>query len=281
MSDHVKTRWRHLRRVDRVVLAAVVVAVSYLLYAQVQAQVNTNTAVEEKKVAEGDAEDARQDAESVADPLDAVCRNDEEVRRRLGDLCDRAAEVKDQPAPAQGARDGVDGRGITGTVIADGRLLITYTDGVVEDKGPVVGGDGKPGRGVSGSAITAAGRLVLSYSDGTTEDVGVVVGPEGKAGRDGENGVDGRGVLSVTVSPDFRLIVTYDDGTTADAGQLPSGPKGDPGRGIESVAFDFDTCQATVTYSDGTSEPAPMTGCEPEPDPSDPADPPGGLLPGG
>ena len=251
-------------------MTVLVVAVGYVFYSTVSTQLEANEATDA-------AVEAQQDAKSVADPLDELCRTDAEIRRRLGDLCVKAAEVKDQPAPPP-PRDGADGRGITATTIADGRLLITYTDGVVEDKGPVVGDNGKDGRGVAGSTITAAGRLVLTYSDGTTEDVGAVVGPEGKAGRDGENGKDGRGVVSVTVSPDSHLIVAYDDGTTADAGQLPSGAQG---RGIESVAFDFDTCQATVTYTDGTSEPAPMTGCEPERDPSDPADPPGGLLPGG
>lgn len=262
-------------RTARVVgMSVLVLAVGYSVYGQVSTQVQANEATDA-------ATTAQQEAKSVADPLDEVCRSDLEVRRRLGDLCDKAAEVKDQPAPPQAARDEADGRGITATTIAAGRLLITYTDGVVEDKGPVVGEHGKSGRGIAGSTITAAGRLVLTYSDGKTEDVGPVVGPEGEAGQTGADGKNGRGVVSVTVSPDSRLIVAYDDGTTADAGQLPPGPKGDPGRGIESVAFDFDTCQATVTYTDGTSEPAPMTGCDDGPDPSDPADPPGGLLPGG
>lgn len=255
-------------------MTVLVLAVGYVVYGQVSTQVQANEASDA-------ATTAQQEAKAVADPLDELCRTDPEVRRRLGDLCDKAAAVKDQPAPPAAARDGADGRGIATTAIADGRLLVTYTDGVVEDKGSVTGDDGAAGRGIAGSTVTAAGSLVLTYTDGGIEDVGVVVGPEGKAGADGGTG---RGVASVTVSPDSRLIVAYDDGTTADAGQLPAGPKGDtgePGRGIESVAFDFDTCQATVTYTDGTSEPAPMTGCDDGPDPSDPADPPGGLLPGG
>jgi hypothetical protein len=254
------------------------VVLLYLLASNVWTQVQADDAAVTAEQATGDKERAQRRAKSLAEQVAEACAKGGEAAAELGPAaCAEANNVRAQPAP----RDGEDGRGITGTQIADGHLLITYTDGVVEDKGLVVGKTGpvgEKGRGVAGSTIAASGRLVLTYSDGTTEDVGVVVGPEGRAGRDGGKG---RGVASVTVSPDSHLIVSYDDGTTADAGLLPPGPKGDPGRGIESVAFDFDTCQATITYTDGSSEPAPMTGCETESDPSDPADPPGGLLPGG
>lgn len=263
MTDMSRRTW-----VRRVGIALLVLAVGYLFYAQVSTQVTANQASEDLG-ASRERIDTQQ--EQVIDPLDAVCARDAEVRRRLGDLCDKAKEVAQ--APERGEK-GDAGRGITGTAIIDGRLRVSYTDGVTEDKGLVVGDQGAPGRGVVSSTI-AAGRLMLSYSDGTTEDAGTVVGPQGVAGADGANG---RGVVSVTVSPDYHLIVAYDDGTTADAGQLPPGPpgpQGETGRGIASVAFDLDSCQATVTYTDGTTEQAPMTGCE-----SNPAGPPG-LLPGG
>ena len=272
MTDETPTvrtrlaRWRVSR--TGLIISLLTVAVTYLLVSQVITQLDANVASEQ-------ASEAQQDAESVADPLDQVCRDDEEIRRRLGELCDKAAEVKDQPSPPQAGQDGKDGRGIAGTAIADGRLLVTYTDGVVEDKGPITsqGAPGRDGRSIVGAAILD-GTLVLSYSDGAVETVGPVVGADG---ADGEPGRDGRGVSSVSVSADYRLLVTYTDGDTVDVGPLPAGKDGADGRGIASVAFDMDTCTATVTYSDGTSEPAPMTGCPEDETPPDPAP----LLPGG
>lgn len=270
-----------LRRLPRVSAeglrrGAVVLVVLYLLASNIWTQVHADEAQVKVEKATDDRDRTQRRAQSLADQVAEACAKGGQAAVELGPAaCAEADTVREQPAP----QDGRDGRGITGTQIADGRLLITYTDGVVEDKGPVVGKEGKAGekgRGVAGSTITASGRLVLTYSDGATEDVGVVVGPEGKAGRDG---INGRGVASVTVSPESHLIVAYDDGSSVDAGLLPPGPKGDPGRGIESVAFDFDTCTATVSYTDGTTEPAPMTGCEPAPT-ANPDPPPGGILPG-
>lgn len=286
-TDRVRPARRITR--DRAALAVLAVAVAYVMYGQIDTQVTANTATEEKRDAEDDAATARRDAESVADPLFALCQRDPEVRRRLGTLCDTAAEVKDQPVPAAPPRDGQDGedgRGIAATTIRDGRLLITYTDGAIEDKGVIVGPAGpagpagKHGRSITGTSIVD-GSLVLSYSDGSTETAGQVVG------RDGD---DGRGIAGVAISADFRLMVTYTDGETADVGPLPAGRDG---RGVTSVAFDMDSCTATVSYSDGTAEQAPMTGCEPaepepdpdpepEPEPEDPLlVPPLGPLPGG
>lgn len=207
----------------------------------------------------------------LAAEVERRCRAGGDLAAELGALCRQAQEV--QNAPVHEARDGAPGRGIAGTAISPaGHLVITYTDGKVEDKGPVVG-HGVPGRGILASTVQN-GALVLSYSDGTTETVGPVVGA---AGRDGEDGAPGRGITSVAISADFRLLVTYTDGDTVDVGPLPAGPAG---RGITGVAFDLETCTATVTYTDGASEQAPMTGCD-QPDPEDPADPPGGLIPGG
>jgi hypothetical protein len=238
---------RGMSRTGRIVIAVLSLAVAYLLVSQVSTQRDAIVASEQ-------ADAAQQDAKSVADPLVEVCQRDEEIRSRLGDLCDTAAEVKDQaaqPADGQNGADGAPGRGIAGTAIVGGRLLITYTDGVVEDKGPVVGGEGQPG--LAGRSIVSTtiqdGALILSYSDGTTETAGQVVGADGRPGR---------GISSVTISADFRLLVTYTDGETVDVGPLPSGRDG---RGVASVSFDMSSCTATVTYTDGTTESAPMTGC--------------------
>lgn len=264
---------RRRRVLHRVGIGVLVLAVAYVVYGQVATQLQANQATEQKEDAQDEATAAQEDAKAVADPLYELCKRDPEVRRRVGTLCDTAAEVKDQPTPPQDGRDGEPGRGIAGTAIVEGRLLITYTDGLVEDKGPITtvgapGAPGAPGRSIVGTTIQD-GALVLSYSDGTTETAGRVVGADG---------VDGRGITSVTVSADYRLIVTYTDGETVDVGPLPAGRDG---RGIATVAFDLDTCTATVTYTDGATETAPMTGCPADdPEPTDPNTPPI-RIPGG
>lgn len=275
-----------------IVVGVLAAAVAYLLYEQIDTRVGANVATEQRQDAQDDAADARQDAKDVADPLWALCQQDPEVRRRVGALCDKAGEVKDQPTPtpADGA-NGRDGRGIATTIIRDGRLLITYTDGAIEDVGRVIGQGGKPGKagrngrvgedGEDGRSITGTaivdGQLVLSYSDGTSETAGRVVG---------ENGRDGRGIAATAIR-DGRLVVTYTDGETVDVGPLPAG------RGVASVAFDMAACVATVTYTDGVVDQSPMTGCEPAqptsaptPGPSsepapEPSDLPPLRLPGG
>ncbi|MCK2242137.1 MULTISPECIES: hypothetical protein [unclassified Crossiella] len=144
----------------------------------------------------------------------------------------------------------VPARGIAGTTVTtDGRLLVAYSDGVTEDKGRVLGKDGKDG--VSPPGITGAelldGVLVLRWSDGRAEILGRVIGPTGATGR---------GIRSVTVA-EGRLVVTYDDGTTQDAGALPPGPPGPPGpagRGITRT--EVRECRWYVTYSTGETEDA-------------------------
>lgn len=264
MNGKHRMLWR------RIGFGVLILAIAYVFYSQVSTQVDANQATEQKWDAQQQLGEER---EQITDPLAEVCARDPEVRKRLGSLCTRANEVNDQPVavPADGA-DAEDGRGIAATNIKSGRLFITYTDGVIEDKGAIVGRGGKAGkngRSINGTAITD-GNLILSYSDGTTETAGRVVGTDGR---------DGRGIASVTINGDFRLIVTYTDGEVADVGPLPSGRDG---RGIASVAFDMERCEATVTYTDGQVERSAMSGCQPtEPGPTPNEPPPnGGLLPG-
>lgn len=152
------------------------------------------------------------------------------------------------PEPQQGPQGerGPAGRGIAGTALVEGRLLVAFDDGTSRDVGPVVGqpgATGAPGRGVVGTAIVG-GRLVVSYSDSTTEDVGQVVG------TDGDDGAPGRGVTSVA-AVEGRLVITFTDSTTQDAGPLPGGP---PGRGVQRA--EVVDCRWKVTYTDGTTEDA-------------------------
>lgn len=188
--------------------------------------------------------------ESQADSL--VQQSDSNARsaQLLADQVTRLGGVPVvQPPTAQqgppGDR-GPAGRGIAGTAIVDGHLLVAFDDGTSRDVGQVVGQpgtNGAAGRGVVGTTI-AGGRLVVSYSDSTTEDVGQVVG------TDGDDGAPGRGVTSVA-SVDGRLVVTFTDGATQDAGPLPAGPAG---RGVQRA--EVVDCRWRVTYTDGTSEDA-------------------------
>lgn len=185
--------------------------------------------------------------------IDTLQGKADDNARTAGLLADQVEKlggvpVVQPPDPQQGPRGdrGPAGRGIAGTALVDGRLLVAYDDGTSRDVGQVVGqpgATGAEGRGVVGTAIVG-GRLVVSYSDSTTEDVGQVVG------TDGDDGAPGRGVTSVA-AVDGRLIVTFTDNTTQDAGPLPAGP---PGRGVQRA--EVRDCRWFVTYTDGTTEDA-------------------------
>lgn len=77
------------------------------------------------------------------------------------------------------------------------------------------GDDGQPGqdgRGIASTIITD-GHLLVTYSDGETVDLGQVVGADGTPGKDGTNGVDGRGIASIDCDLVVGSItVTYSDG---------------------------------------------------------------------
>lgn len=164
-------------------------------------------------------------------------------------LCTKAADAVADPVPGRDGTSGAEGRGVTGTRVVAGRLIVVYSDGTTEDAGLVVGAagapgvngadgvPGTPGRGIVASTIEG-GRLVITYSDGARADVGTVVGDDG---ADGARGPAGRSVVS-TANVGDRLIVTYSDGTTQDAGPLPPGP---PAPSVRSV---------TRTYDDGSIE---------------------------
>jgi len=210
------------------ILVLLVFAVGYLLVSNINSKLSANKAGAQ--------------AQAVAQPVDALCAQGgpiaEELHRR--GACSAAAQVQQSPAvaPVTTAVPGPAGRGITATAVeADGHLRITYTDGITEDKGVVIGkagAAGAAGRGIVSTAIRD-GHLVLSYSDSTSEDVGQVVGPPG------------RGVVSTDIVGG-RLVVTYSDGTKQDLGPLPVG------RGVQKAQVV--DCRWRVTYTDGQVEDA-------------------------
>lgn len=176
-------------------------------------------------------------------------------------LCDQAAQV--QAAPLAGPV-GTSGRGILGTSIVGGRLIVAYTDGDRSDVGAVTGPPGARGAGISATTIEG-GSLFVAYTDGTRTDVGTVTGPTGEVGGLGAAGRAGRGVASVD-SRDGRLIVTYTDSAEVDAGPLPRGLPGSEGRqGEQGIQGEPAPAVRTVsrTYSDGTREQCVRTGGPP------------------
>ena len=179
-------------------------------------------------------------AVDLAAQIQAACRTAE----LTGPICETATRVAADPvpgpagppgAPGQDGRPGVDGRGVTGTSIVGGSLVVSYSDGTAQDVGVVVGRDGAPGVGITATLIED-GELVVVYGDGRRVVAGPVVGAPGAPGR---------GVASVDAE-DGRLAVTYTDGAVEDAGPLPSGPAGVAGDPAASVQSE------RRTFSDGS-----------------------------
>ena len=82
--------------------------------------------------------------------------------------------------------DGEDGK--DGTNGVDGKPGADGEDG----KDGVDGTNGKDGVGVEKIEINAKGELVITYTDGKVDNLGKVTGENGADGKDGVNGVDGK-----------------------------------------------------------------------------------------
>jgi hypothetical protein len=77
---------------------------------------------------------------------------------------------------------GGDGRGITSAEIVDGRLIITFTDGDIEDAGAVTA--------IVSMAIVGT-DLQVEYNNGEIVNLGRVVGQDGATGPQGATGATG------------------------------------------------------------------------------------------
>ena len=176
------------------------------------------------------------------------------------------------------------GRGVTSfTTNAEGRLIVSFTDGTVQDAGKVIGTDGKDGKdGIDGRGILSAGldsgNLIIRYADGTQENVGMVVGPAGANGADGvgekgekgdpgtngtngTNGADGVSVVDLKVDSAGYVQVTYSNDTTASAGRVIVNT-------ITSMVCNTDTL--TITMVDGQAF-STTVDCTPDNSPIPPA----------
>lgn len=214
-------------------------------------------------------------ASTSADANLRLCLAGDETARKLAQagLCELAQELKKAIAAAEpvalpgptgvsgvaGAPGGAgqSGRGVATTAIVNGHFQVTYTDGVVEDKGVIQGKDGAPGKSITASAIVAD-HLMLTYTDGSSEDVGMVMGRDGMPGPSGPPGTPGRGVAGTAMS-NGDLILTYTDGTTEDVGPLPKGSDGQPPSGWTVTQPDGSTY--TCSRASGFDSSAPQYTC--------------------
>lgn len=170
----------------------------------------------------------------LADGVTKQCDAGKPVYNSKGqNLCPVAKDATENPKEIAAPKDG---RGIVGSTIEGGALILTYSDGEKENVGHVVGakgqegdkGDpgepgkagepgepGEPGRGITGSDIIA-GELVLAFSDSTSRNMGPVVGPAGVGFVD-------------AIIQDNSLVLVLSNGQTINAGALPPGPPGATG----------------------------------------------------
>ena len=109
--------------------------------------------------------------------------------------------------------------------------------------------NGSDGIGVKKSEINSAGELVITYTNDLTENLGPVVGAKGDKGDKGDqgvqgekgdqgvqgekgdaglNGTDGVGINNIEISNDGNLLITLTNGTSLNLGNI-KGAKGDQG----------------------------------------------------
>ena len=115
--------------------------------------------------------------------------------------------------------NGSDGIGVKKSEInSAGELVITYTNDLTENLGPVVGAKGDKGdkgdQGVQGEKGEKGERGVQ--------------GKKGDAGLGGTDGKDGTGINNIEISNDGNLLITLTNGTSLNRGNI-KGAKGDQG----------------------------------------------------
>lgn len=183
---------------------------------------------------------AQSDAKQIADPLAQLCATDPSVAERVGPAnCQKAAEVKEQPAPVAAPLPGTPGVGIASVQTGDCSIRIALTDGRTSTLtnlcGPAGPGgrDAPPARGIS--STTQDGCFVtVAYTDATSDRLGSFCGA---AGETGETGADG------------KTPPCLDEPTQC---RGPQGDQGPQGWGLDSQRFvrlADDTCVSRATYN--------------------------------
>tara|TARA_R110002020_G_scaffold142572_11_gene314797 strand:- start:6530 stop:8560 length:2031 start_codon:yes stop_codon:yes gene_type:complete len=124
--------------------------------------------------------------------------------------------------------DGLDGRGVsTATINSQGHLIITYTDGYVQDAGAA---QGKNGRGITSTRLEGDDLIVL-YSDSSEDNIG---------------NVTGNGIQSSSYDQNSgKVTFTYTDGAKFTTGDL----RGEDGTSIPDDFSGF----AKLLVNDGSN----------------------------
>lgn len=106
-----------------------------------------------------------------------------------------------------------------------GDLIVTWSDGTVENLGHVTGADGRPG---------ANGQNGVNGTNG-------IDGTDGINGTNGTNGVDGVSVTGATINDEGKLVLTLSNGQEIVVGNVvgPAGQNAEGGRG----------CNGNITLS--------------------------------
>lgn len=184
-------------------------------------------------------------------------------RNKVAELEQALEEIKSKTAP-------VAVKIASASIDADGRLILSMTDGTTIDAGVAKGEkgekgdkgdpgldakgdkgdpgedgkdgkdgidgiDGKDGAGLSDAVIGKDGHLMLVFSDGRIKSLGVVVGKDGTNGDDGkpgEDGKDGQGVEDASIDNEGKLVLTFSNGQTKSVGVVVGKPgkDGDDGK---------------------------------------------------
>jgi hypothetical protein len=104
--------------------------------------------------------------------------------------------------------------------------------------------------------IAPGNRLVVTLDNGESiETKGIIetlrgpAGPAGKRGARGQRGARGESVERMALADGRRLLVTFSDGAIHDLGELdlPAGPRGPAGRGIENIQRQADNLVVLLT----------------------------------
>ena len=120
----------------------------------------------------------------------------------------------------------------SGSVAANGNLILTLSDASTVNVGNVRGADGVF---VSNASIST-NNLIITLSNSAIIDAGNVRGPIGPQGLAGDGNA---GVANATVAGNNELIIGLVNGTYINAGNVrgPIGPQGNAGIGITSVSL--------------------------------------------
>lgn len=231
MSAEHKEPWppRPILLMGLAALTMVVLGMGWMLYMQVSANAEKNT--------------AQANSQTLAQDIQTICKTQGKLLVDDRDLCAKATAVQEQPTeaiPGPKGDKGNDGeRGPLGPV---GPVGATGERGPLGPVGPLgpkgdkgdIGDDGVAGLSFQGPA----------GADGVQGPVGPA-GPQGEPGADGAPGPAGADGADSTVPG-------------------PPGPQGEPGRGIQSANCGDDG-RWTITYTDGATSDGGVCRTEPGP----------------